>query len=155
MQADCLLAMRLARQCKCCKCCTVLTCFQAYPKFIVTVQMAKINKKAQNKLIYLYAKKHIGIVHFFLTNAGLTYVCETQECTFQTRTLCFSALKGPVSIRPLQEAASSITVSVNIVSPHLPIGSLCFGLQHLCFQTCVYSQALTWLCSLASPCQNS
>lgn len=42
-----------------------------------------------------------------------------------------------VSIRPLQEAASSITVSVNIVSPHLPIGSLCFGLQHLCFQTCV------------------
>lgn len=68
----------------------------------------------------------------------VTCVCETyMECTFSSRTWCFSALKGPVSISPPQEAASSITVSVNIVSPHLPIGSLCFGLQHLCFQTCV------------------
>ena len=48
-----------------------------------------------------------------------------------------SALMAPVSIRPPLEAASSITVRVNIVSPHLPIGSLCFGLQRLCFQTCV------------------
>ena len=48
-----------------------------------------------------------------------------------------SALKSPVSIRPLQEAAPSITVSVNIVSTHLPIGSLCFGLLRLFFETCV------------------
>ena len=79
----------------------------------------------------------ICIVHFFLTNAGLPlYAKLTWKAPF-TRTWCLSARKGPVSIRPLQERASSITVSVNIVSPHLPIGSLCFGLQHLCFQTCV------------------
>lgn len=44
--------------------------------------------------------------------------------SFQLRPWCFAALKGPICIRPLQEASSSITVSVNIVSPHFPIGSL-------------------------------
>lgn len=50
-----------------------------------------------------------------------------------SRTQWLSALKGPIPLRPPQEATPSITVSVNIVSPHLPIGSLCFGLPHLCF----------------------
>lgn len=51
-----------------------------------------------------------------------TFTVQTQ--VLPLRTPCFSALKGPICIRPLQEASSSITVSVNIVSSHFPIGSL-------------------------------
>lgn len=95
-------------------------------------------KRTEQTPSIIMQKIHTGTLHFYLTNAGFTCLCETHAVyTFYSRTWCSSALKGPVSIRTLQEAASSITVSVNIVSPHLPIGSLCFGLQHLCFQTCV------------------
>lgn len=64
--------------------------------------------------------KHICTVHFYFT----LRMHVLPLCVFQLRPRNFAALKGPICIRPLQEASSSITVSVNIVSSHFPIGSL-------------------------------
>lgn len=66
---------------------------------------------------------------------------------------CFAILNWAVSLRALQEAASSITVSVNIVFPSPPNRHARVLVYNIYVFRLVYSQALTWLRSLALPCQ--
>lgn len=89
--------------------------------------------------VYTYIRTKKALLYrsytFSLTNAG--HVKDTWNTPF-TLEDSTSPLQSALYLSDLYRKQHHPSLSGLILfSPHLPIGSSCFGLQHLCFQTCV------------------